>query len=541
MKRTSLLLLSLVFIASCSGNKNPEFSSEKPAETSSISEISSSEESISSEESKSSESIFSSEEESSESIFSSEESESKISSESEESSEESSISETGSEEPEPAYIEMNNDVVMKDILDPQGMHVCPSLGDINVLVIPVEFTDYPFSKLKDKYSHLEEVFNAEQLDYFYSLRKYYELSSYGKLNFNFEVADIYSAEMATSNIKTSQGVVNLCQRLFNLYSSAHLGEMDKFDSDGDGCADAVWFIYSAPDYSHNTSLSDAFWAFTTYLGNVGTHDRPALNTMAWASIDFQKDPNGGYHDAHTIIHETGHMLGLDDYYSYAGHISPLGGIDMMDNNVIDHNPWSKYALGWINPKLVINDIEDITLDLFQENGDAIFLSLEDYPSLNPFGEFIVFEYYSPTRLNETDSHKSKKYLQAMTNSGIRVYHVDSRLMTYDEAGYPMYATYESGSDQIYYVSHSNTKNSGAYETQYSLITVIDSQGRNFAKSYISASNESMFYDYDYIDFFTERFNNQFVNDYQPNCKGLFPNYIQINELEETCAHLSITI
>ena len=57
--------------------------------------------------------------------------------------------------------------------------------------------------------------------------------------------------------------------------------------------------------------------------------------------------------AQTIIHETGHVLGLPDYYQYAsqqGGSADRTGIltfDIMMQNQGDHNGFSKWMLGWL--------------------------------------------------------------------------------------------------------------------------------------------------------------------------------------------------
>ncbi|MFA6662467.1 MAG: hypothetical protein WCS56_05495, partial [Bacilli bacterium] len=60
----------------------------------------------------------------------------------------------------------------------------------------------------------------------------------------------------------------------------------------------------------------------------------------------------GIVDAHTFIHETGHLLGAEDYYNYRGTSQPLGGLDMMDYNIGDHNLWTKMEYGWVDPIVV---------------------------------------------------------------------------------------------------------------------------------------------------------------------------------------------
>ena len=77
------------------------------------------------------------------------------------------------------------------------------------------------------------------------------------------------------------------------------------------------------------------------------------------------DPTGIIVDAHTFIHETGHLLGLDDYYDYNDYRGAKGGLygaDMMDNNIGDHGSVNKLLLGWIEPTVVCGAGE-INIDL----------------------------------------------------------------------------------------------------------------------------------------------------------------------------------
>ena len=100
----------------------------------------------------------------------------------------------------------------------------------------------------------------------------------------------------------------------------------------------------------------------------------------------------------TVIHETGHALGLEDYYDTTGATGGFGGGTMMALNVGDHEAYSKAILGWIDPYIVINTDTTITLDEYELSGDAIFIA-KDYDGVY-FNEYYIIDYYTPTGLNE---------------------------------------------------------------------------------------------------------------------------------------------
>jgi hypothetical protein len=140
-------------------------------------------------------------------------------------------------------------------------------------------------------------------------------------------------------------------------------------------------------------------------------------------------------DASTIIHETGHKLGLEDYYDYASDDGSnnewgLGGADMMDSTVGDHNPFSKLLLGWIQPKVVTESM-DLILDPFSTSGDAYIITDDWNGSL--FDEYIIAMYYTPTGL-----YQGFDDFFFDGQSGLILYHVDARLGPNSSANYPTY-------------------------------------------------------------------------------------------------------
>ena len=149
------------------------------------------------------------------------------------------------------------------------------------------------------------------------------------------------------------------------------------------------------------------------------------------------------------MHETGHLLGLDDYYSYTPGESdytnmaykyemPTGGLDMMDLNILDHDAWSKFALGWNRPYVITEDLSfPLTFELEESQvaGDFVLIPAagEGYNG-TAFGEYLMIELYTPDNLNELDS-KTKyapdyKYPRGFFMPGVKISHVDARMARY---------------------------------------------------------------------------------------------------------------
>lgn len=127
-------------------------------------------------------------------------------------------------------------------------------------------------------------------------------------------------------------------------------------------------------------------------------------------------------NASTYIHETGHMFGLDDYYDYNEFKGPdggLGGADMMDYTVGDHNPFSKIILGWTTPLVVTEESVTVTLRPFSESGDVIMINPSWENSY--FDEYLLIDFYVPSFLNEAHAG----YRGLFSESGIRIFHVDA--------------------------------------------------------------------------------------------------------------------
>ncbi len=342
--------------------------------------------------------------------------------------------------------------------------VLPSTGDVNILVIPIlipGYTSFSYRTFEEGTTdeQKQEIVRNDIVTSFFgeaeetgwqSVKSFYHESSYGKLNLNGVVTDWFDASTLYDNANdiTITETYNLVESAVQ-WAIANQGiNPADYDYDNDGFIDGVWCIYSAEDYSKDGPYTDDqnYWAYTTW-GNQDKEGNPSTNEyyynlFGWASYDYMYEGYGleGV-DAHTYIHETGHFLGLNDYYSDRVSYNPLGKMDMMDANVIDHNSYSKMLLGWTKPYIVTGNATIELKDLTQENNFIVVLPDEatiKNNSFDPFSEYILVELYSNNGLNYQDSQiqiSSDRPL-ASEEVGVRIYHVDNRkfLVTRDSFG-----------------------------------------------------------------------------------------------------------
>ncbi len=213
-------------------------------------------------------------------------------------------------------------------------------------------------------------------------------------------------------------------------------------------------------------------------------------------------------DAHTFIHETGHMLGLDDYYDYDNKSNPSGCLDMMDFNIGDHNAFSKYLLGWIEPK-VFNFKENVfTLKPFESSGDFILIPSSKDKNISTMDEYLLIEFYTPTGLNAFDATYNylNSYPKMFTKAGVKIYHIDARIgkviydYDYSDWVYDKYVynyskedLYSNSSSTSYFSIFASNTGSYSYDEDYNLLRLISNyKGATYEYKDTYAQNRDLF-------------------------------------------------
>lgn len=390
-----------------------------------------------------------------------------------------------------------NDVKVKNV---NGLgdyyYGCPTTGSPKVLVVPVQFIDvtatskgYTIDAIKDAFLPKSET-NAN-LDY-YSVYDYFYISSYGQLTLDIEILDTWFTPENNSTYYKNKtidyydsneefGEQYIMDEVLQ-YLDNQGYDLSEYDTNNDECIDSIVLINTLDiDDSTNFNWAFRFWNILTDSNNeYYYYDGVSANDYLWASYQFLFESEYGYDNpyptnTYTFIHELSHVLGSDDYYNtYNTNDSPLEGYDVMDSSIADHNPFTKFHLGWLTTsKLIVAD-KSITVDLnaFEENGDTLIIANNFDPTLGLYQEYWIVVYYNNTSLNGGN-------YGLFEESGIVVYHINASLM--------IDYNYSSEDFDYYFIYNTNTSpEDQEYGTEDNLIDFVKN-----GNDYVYGVNDSL--------------------------------------------------
>ena len=367
-----------------------------------------------------------------------------------------------------------------------------STGRQKILVIPVDFSDYPSTLLPEGTEGSLEVlrnafFGIDNNNHWQSVASYYNESSYGKVILDGKVTDWYRSSYQASQIRNQSANITVVGAIYNdalAWYQETYGDLSSYYIDGDvSNRIPVYLVYSHPSETGSGARNKMFWAYTINRNNI-------LTCWSSYSLTYLTD---GRPDTHTYIHEVGHLFGLDDYYNTEGGLyGPTGRADMMDYSIGDHTGYSKMLLNWTRP-YVVTDSAEITIRPFYNSGDLILI--KDGWNGTAMDEYLLLEFYSPNGLNAHDSRPTHSEPRLMQKIGIKVYHVDSRLAFWAAGnqtrplGYVEDGGYSKDTSRVG-IAHTNS-----LEKTYNdflLYHLLESSGENTFLNGDSASNDTLF-------------------------------------------------
>lgn len=205
---------------------------------------------------------------------------------------------------------------------------------------------------------------------------YYARSSYGKLAITAEAFD-YRARYPQAHYGSEDTLDELYEEaLTSLDASGE--DLSRFDANEDGRIDGV-YLHFANEGREIDDWDSSWWnAQWAYDGDL------ELDGITPGSFVILHEASNTAEGVQAAIHETGHVLGLPDYYSYvqtaednAADLADkrnqaparptgadvsltevsgdagLGTFDMMQDSLGDHNGFSKWLLGWFDDDEIV--------------------------------------------------------------------------------------------------------------------------------------------------------------------------------------------
>lgn len=307
--------------------------------------------------------------------------------------------------------------VSRLLAPPSAWKGMPTTGTVKVLALLISFNDYPGVTTPEYFS--SRLFGSGVgTPPFDSLRNFYQRSSYDQLTIEGNVLGWYQAPYARSTVaETDQGRQNLIKEALNFYNTqGH--DFSQYDNDGDGVIDYFCVFWAGP----HGEWAEFWWGYYTWFSDSSYRlDGKRLTNYSW-QWELYNYPSGTFGPS-TIIHETGHALGVPDYYDYDDAVGPRGGVgnlDIMDGTG-DHNCFSKFMLDWISPTVVASGSETVALRASGLYPDAVLFMPNAVPG-RIFDEFFMVQ----------NRYRSGNDTNLFTwSDGLLVWHVDARLDAWD--------------------------------------------------------------------------------------------------------------
>ena len=341
----------------------------------------------------------------------------------------------------------------------------PLSGELKSLIVPVKFNDSDL--FISNYANVREdiekcFFGTNEEVGWRSVKTYYEEESAGRITFGGKVTDVYyDADHSYMDYAESTNLnAKLKNNIIDWYFSSHPEEDIKdYDTNHDGYFDGLNIVYLSPDavcLGIGRQTAGNLWGMVKSSRDKPANvEYPVADKYFWVSYDFiyptkeialartgksnysepalstgNTNPTNIKLDARTFIHETGHMFGIDDYYSYTeDDVYFAGEKNMQTSNYMGHDPYSLLLYNWAEP-YIPETTTTISIGDFQTTHDVILLT----PSWNnldsPFDEYFLIDLYIPSSgLNEFDATIWHPSVDGFNTVGIRIWHVDARLAT----------------------------------------------------------------------------------------------------------------
>ncbi len=315
-----------------------------------------------------------------------------------------------------------------------------NLGSPKVPVVLVQFPDLPFTV-----GETEEAINQTYQDHFNapedahpglslcSVKTYFEHESGGLFTPEFDMigpvtlsksSTYYGEDRGSSkDIHINEFYREACQQAMQTYAV----EWDKYDNDGNGIVDYVFFIFAGQGQNQKGTETSTIWPKEGLVHfTVEGDDFTVTFGSAGCASELYKNKMDG---VGACVHELCHGLGLPDFYDYNYKAYGMDYWDVMDSGCYKINGrlpigLSAYELDFLEwrklEELHPDSAYSLTLDPLETGGVAYKVVNKANPD-----EYFILENRQNTGMDKCIGYAvSTQYNQYGANHGLMITHVN---------------------------------------------------------------------------------------------------------------------
>ena len=272
-------------------------------------------------------------------------------------------------------------------------------GKTRLLIIPVEI-DGGDPMNEAFFERLKKMLGGPlDSSFFLNTKEYYRNASYGQFDLEYDIMPVYRLNLTMDEwVNREQTFKYLTyEREAIVYAIDHyVSDPSVYDSDKDGYLEGIVCITNEPFSVENASscviLTQDYVDMYPDYAKVRFFVDTMVRCFDTSSEDYRNN---------VLAHELAHYFGIDDYYDYRGISEFLTKFDLQSGTFGDWNPFSKMAVGWIDPYVITPDVEKVTIKLRNsaEYPDAVLIPCGEWNG-TPFDEYLLLDVFAGKGNNE---------------------------------------------------------------------------------------------------------------------------------------------